>query len=104
MADADEAPTLRVAVAWSPRAGAAFEVELELPAPATAWDAVRASGALDRWPALAGEPPSIGVWGRVTSPDAALRDGDRVELYRPLAADPQQARRLRATKARRPRG
>jgi len=61
---------------------------------------VRASGVLDRWPGLASGEPSVGIWGRAASPDAGLRDGDRVELYRPLAADPQEARRLRARKVR----
>jgi len=101
MADADGARTLRVAVACSPSAGVAFEVEVAVQAPATAWDAVRASGVLERWPELADGEPSIGVWGRATSADAALGDGDRVEIYRPLAADPQEARRRRAAKARR---
>jgi putative ubiquitin-RnfH superfamily antitoxin RatB of RatAB toxin-antitoxin module len=99
MAGADGAPTLRVAVACSPRAGEAFEVEVELPAPATAWDAVRASGVLDRWPELASGEPSVGIWGRATGAAAVLRDGDRVELYRPLAVDPQEARRRRVAKA-----
>ena len=100
MARADGA-RMRVAVACSPRAGAAFEVDVELPAPASAWDAVRASGVLERWPELAIGAPSVGIWGRATSAETALRDGDRVELYRPLAADPQEARRRRAAKARR---
>jgi uncharacterized protein len=93
--------TLRVAVACSPRAGEAFEVDVELPAPACAWDAVRASGVLDRWPELATDQPSIGIWGRTTGAETALRDGDRVELYRSLAADPQEARRRRAREERR---
>jgi putative ubiquitin-RnfH superfamily antitoxin RatB of RatAB toxin-antitoxin module len=101
MANADGAPTLRVAVACSPRAGEAFEVDVELPAPATAWDAVCASGVLDRWPELASGEPSVGIWGRVTGAATGLRDGDRVELYRPLAADPQEARRRRVARARR---
>ena len=101
MARADGARTLRVAVACSPRAGAAFEIDVELPAPASAWDAVRASGVLDRWPELAAGEPSVGIWGRATSAAAVVHDGDRVELYRPLAADPQEARRRRAAKARR---
>jgi putative ubiquitin-RnfH superfamily antitoxin RatB of RatAB toxin-antitoxin module len=95
-----EAAMLRVAVACSPGAGVAFEIELQLAPPATAWDAVRASGVLERWPELVAIETSIGVWGRAASPDASLRDGDRVELYRPLAADPQEARRQRARKVR----
>ena len=101
MGNVDGARMLRVAVACSPRAGEAVEVEVELPAPASAWDAVRASGVLERWPELAIGAPSVGIWGRATSAETALRDGDRVELYRPLAADPQEARRRRAKEARR---
>ena len=100
MASADGAPTLRVAVACSPRAGEAFEVDVELAAPACAWDAVRASGVLERWPELAIGEPSIGVWGRAASAAQALRDGDRVEIYRPLTMDPNEARRLRAKQLR----
>jgi putative ubiquitin-RnfH superfamily antitoxin RatB of RatAB toxin-antitoxin module len=103
MASADGAPRLHVAVACSPRAGEAFEIDVELAAPATAWDAVRASGVLDRWPELASGEPSVGIWGRATTAVTVLRDGDRVELYRPLAADPQEARRRRVAKARRAR-
>jgi putative ubiquitin-RnfH superfamily antitoxin RatB of RatAB toxin-antitoxin module len=97
----DGAPSLRVAVACSPGVGTAFEIEVELAAPATALDALRASGVLERCPELAGEAMSVGIWGRVVSPQAIVRDGDRVELYRPLVRDPQEARRLRAGKLRR---
>jgi hypothetical protein len=91
--------SLRVAVACSPRAGTAFEIELDLAAPATAWDAVCASGVLERWPELVAGEPRIGIWGRAASPDVVLHDGDRVELYRPLTMNPQEARRLRARRA-----
>ena len=90
------AATLRVAVACSPRVGVALEVPVELAAPATAFDAVRASGLLERFPELGLGAPNIGIWGRSAAPDVALHDGDRVELYRPLAIDPKEARRLRA--------
>jgi putative ubiquitin-RnfH superfamily antitoxin RatB of RatAB toxin-antitoxin module len=92
--------TLQVAVACSPGPGVAFEVAMELPAPATAADAVRASGLAERFPELCAGTPSMGIWGRAVAPEASLRDGDRVEVYRPLAVDPQEARRLRAKKAR----
>jgi putative ubiquitin-RnfH superfamily antitoxin RatB of RatAB toxin-antitoxin module len=39
---------------------------------------------------------AVGVWGKVRPLDFALRDGDRVELYRPLQADPKDARRDKA--------
>ena len=97
---ATAAGTLRVAVACSPRAGVAVEVDLVVAGSATAIDAVRASGLLERFPELAVGAPSIGIWGRTGAPDALLREGDRVELYRPLTLDPLEARRLRARKLR----
>ena len=95
-ADGVASTTLRLSVACSPRAGVAFEVEVVLPTPVTALGAVRASGVFDRYPELATGDPSIGIWGRVVAADTLLRDGDRVELYRPLKRDPKEARRRRA--------
>ena len=40
----------------------------------------------------------VGIFGKPARPDTGLRDGDRVEIYRPLEVDPQQARRRRALK------
>lgn len=67
-----------------------------LPDDATVADALAASG-------LAGQvtPAGVGIWGRPVEPGAALRDGDRVEVYRPLTADPKEARRARARRAAR---
>lgn len=38
-----------------------------------------------------------GVWGKIRAANYVLREGDRIEFYRPLKADPKQARRVRAT-------
>ena len=92
--------SVRVAIASSPDAGRAFEVALELPAPATALDAVRASGLLERHPELAAAGLLIGIWGRACTPETLLADGDRVEVYRPLTRDPNEARRQRARNLR----
>jgi len=100
MAAARPSGRLRVAVACSPVPGAAVEVELWLAPGATARDALRSSGLPEAVAAASIEAPPIGVWGRPCAPETRLRDGDRVELYRPLAMDPKEARRLRA--ARRP--
>jgi len=94
------APIVRVAIACSPGAGHAFEATLELPAPATALDAVRASGLLERHPELGLGEPLIGIWGRACAPETLLADGDRVEVYQPLTMDPNEARRLRARNLR----
>lgn len=69
-------------------------VRLVLPAGATAGDAVGASGIAARHPEAAGA--AIGIFGRKVGPAAVLREGDRVEIYRPLALDPKEARRRRA--------
>ena len=45
----------------------------------------------------------VGVFGRVVRASTPLEDGDRVEIYRPLAADPKSARRTRAREARKAR-
>lgn len=43
-----------------------------------------------------GQVVATGVWGKVRSAHYVLREGDRIEIYRPLKADPKQARRARA--------
>lgn len=42
----------------------------------------------------------VGIFGKVVPADAPVADGDRVEIYRPLAADPKEARRRRAARRR----
>jgi putative ubiquitin-RnfH superfamily antitoxin RatB of RatAB toxin-antitoxin module len=87
---------MRVAVACSPRAGLAAEVDVEVATDATALDAIRASGLLERFAEIDISSQAIGVWGRHCSLETRLREGDRVEVYRPLALDPKEARRQRA--------
>ena len=84
---------LRISVAYSPRAGEVDEVSLELPPGSTVADALAASGLCSRYAGL--EQLPTGIWGSFCARDAALRDRDRVELYRPLRVEPMQARRLR---------
>ena len=57
-------------------------------------DAVRASGLLEEFPEI--DPERAGIYGRIVPAGAVLSDRDRVELYRPLSADPQEGRRRRA--------
>jgi putative ubiquitin-RnfH superfamily antitoxin RatB of RatAB toxin-antitoxin module len=74
-------------------------VELAMEQGATAADALRQSGILDLYPELDGNSP-LGIHGRVLPPDTLLREGDRVEVYRPLTVDPKAARIDRAAQAR----
>jgi putative ubiquitin-RnfH superfamily antitoxin RatB of RatAB toxin-antitoxin module len=75
-------------------------VQLELPATATIADAVAASGLLARWQLV---PTDIGfaIFGQRADPATPLRDGDRIELTRPLRIDAKAARQARAVLARR---
>ena len=73
-------------------------VSIDLPPGSTALDAVRASGLLQHLPQ--GALGRVGVWGKPVTPETRLRDRDRVEIYRPLIADPKEVRRDRAAKTR----
>ncbi len=89
------AATIRVEVVFAePRHQALLPVEL--PAGATVADAISASGIERRFPEHDLAPLPVGIWGRRTGRDQLLSDGDRVEIYRPLAADPREARRTLA--------
>lgn len=58
--------------------------------------AVEQSGLAERYADIRPGESAVGIWGRPVDWSAVLRDGDRVELYRPLVADPKEVRRQRA--------
>lgn len=88
-------PNLAIVVVASPGPGEVVERQLCLPTGATVADAVQASGLLGDNTLLPW--PACGIWGRTVEFSQTLQDGDRVELYRPLAVDPKVARRERFT-------
>jgi len=69
-------------------------VELDLEEGASLGSALVAARVAERHPGIALD--RVGVWGRRCSPDRILREGDRVEVYRPIRADAKQMRRARA--------
>lgn len=77
-----------------------YLVALTLPEGSTALDAVQRSGVLMRYPELDADNLSLGVFSQAVDAGHVLREGDRVEIYRPLLLDPKAARRLRAERAR----
>lgn len=79
-----------------------YLVRLDLLEGATAAEAVRRSGLLAKMPETEVTCCRLGIFGRVVEPEQPLHDGDRVEIYRPLQADPKLARRARARRALRP--
>ncbi|HSQ69749.1 MAG TPA: RnfH family protein [Steroidobacteraceae bacterium] len=58
--------------------------------------AVQASGILQEFPELGATRLELGIYGRRAAHEQPLRPGDRVEIYRPLQADPREMRRRRA--------
>ncbi len=90
---------LSIELAYSPAPRQVRWATLELPAGSCVADALNASG----WLSLHGltlDKLRCGVWGRPQPLDHILRDGDRIELYRPLRVDPKEARRLRYKRQR----
>ena len=73
---------------------------LSLPAGSRLADAVRAAAADADFAGVDFATSAVGIFGRLVRADHALQDGDRIEIYRPLAEDPKAARRARVKQAR----
>ncbi len=71
-------------------------VELEVSAGTTVAEAISTSGLPGRFEGFELDLSKVGIFGRKVSPEQVLRIGDRVEIYRPLVADPKEIRRQRA--------
>jgi putative ubiquitin-RnfH superfamily antitoxin RatB of RatAB toxin-antitoxin module len=75
-------------------------VTVELPEGATLIRAVEASGLLAKYPEIDSAKNKFGIFAKLSKPDTALRDRDRVEIYRPLIADPKEVRKKRAAEGK----
>lgn len=62
---------------------------IDVPEETTAREAIERSGILQMFPHLDLSQQKVGIFGKIVKPDAALRPGDRVEVYRPIICDPQ---------------
>lgn len=87
--------TIRVEVAFAAPDRQVL-LPVELPPGATVADAIIASGIERQFPVYDLSRLPCGIWGRQAGRDQRLSHGDRVEIYRPLAADPREARRALA--------
>ena len=94
------AETIEVEVAYAEPARQ-FLRRIVLPIGSTVADAIRAADVESEF-AIDASKLASGIWSKPAARDALLEDGDRVELYRPLEADPKEARRRRAARARQP--
>ncbi len=71
-------------------------IDVELAPDATVADAIAAARLGERFPGVDFSAMRAGIWSRAATASTRLREGDRVELYRSLSADPKQQRRNRA--------
>ena len=67
-----------------------------VPAGTTATAAIKRCGRLEKYPEIDLASSKLGIFGKLTKADTVLRDKDRIEIYRPLIADPKEVRRKRA--------
>ena len=75
-------------------------VRLRLEAGATLQQALEASGLLAKYPEIDIKKNKFGIWNKLSKLDSPLRDMDRVEIYRPLIADPKEVRKQRAAEGK----
>ncbi len=73
-------------------------IALTVPEGTTLREAIEHSGLLAQFPEIDLTRNAVGVFGKLRALGDALEDGDRVEIYRPLIADPKVVRRQRAAK------
>lgn len=88
---------MRVEVVYAASAGEQSMVAVELAAGATVENAVRASGLLLRYPEINLTQNAVGIFGECVTLGHVVEDGDRVEIYRSLVADPKEVRRRRVS-------
>ncbi|MEQ1484212.1 RnfH family protein [Methyloglobulus sp.] len=73
-------------------------VTINVPQGTTLEQAVKLSGLLVRFPEINCSELRLGIFGVTSKPEQNVKQGDRVEIYRPLIHDPKEARRQRALK------
>ena len=72
--------------------------ELRVEPGTTIGQAIERSGVLASFPDINLATQAVGIYGKKKTLDTVLREHDRIEIYRPLVADPKEARRRRAVK------
>jgi putative ubiquitin-RnfH superfamily antitoxin RatB of RatAB toxin-antitoxin module len=95
----ENAETILVEVAYA-RPDEQALLSLEVPEGTTVQQAIERSGVLQRFPEIDLAATKVGIFGKLAKLDAALREGDRVEIYRPLIADPKEVRKKRAAEGK----
>jgi len=79
---------MQIGVTYS-EPGQQIWLNIEVPEESSVREAIERSGILKQFPQIDLETQKVGIFGRLVKPEAALRPGDRIEIYRPIIADPQ---------------
>ncbi len=75
-------------------------IELQVPPGTTVAEAIERSGIVEQFPEIDLAKNKVGIFGKLSKLDNVLQAGDRVEIYRPLIADPKEARKKRAAQGK----
>jgi len=70
-------------------------MRLEVPDNSTIEETINLSGVLKLYPEIDLSSQKVGIFGKIAPLDTAVKDGDRVEIYRQITADPQMVKRRR---------
>ena len=89
----------RIEIAWGDSQGQVL-LEMEVAPGTTLMEAINSSGIRDQVPGIEVNEARLGIFSRKKSPNYVLQNGDRIEIYRPLLADPKEIRRRRANEER----
>lgn len=85
---------MKVSIAYATRERQVWN-DLEVPADATVRQAIEISGILSEFPEIDLAKNKVGIFGDSVPLDRTLKEGDRVEIYRPLIADPKLVKKRR---------
>jgi len=96
---ADEKPSINVEVAYA-MAQKQIVRKVNVDAGTTLGAAIVQSGIMMDFPDLELENAKVGIYGKVASMVTVIKEGDRIEIYRPLIADPKEVRRKRAAEGK----
>ncbi len=75
-------------------------LEIEVDANCQVEEAIKRSGILERYPQIDLSTDKVGIFGKMCKLNASLNHKDRIEIYRPLIADPKESRRQKAEMAK----
>lgn len=74
-----------------------FWVRIDVPEGSSVEEVIKLSGVLGEFPAIDLGASRVGIFGKFTKLDVVVKEGDRIEIYRPITADPKQVKRRRIT-------